>query len=162
MKDVDRNTAGYREPLIDVDLLRYWSAAVFTALIAAFAAVVTVRLAGDVFDTQLLVADRGGATELVPLADGRAFWVVIIATLTAASTLNLMLYVVPRPTRFFGVLGSLVLVLTLFWPISLDIANGMTIWLIAIHVVAGAIILGLLTSIVPVVTRPYAGKKARN
>lgn len=148
------NRAGYREPMVEVDLLRYWSAAAFTALIAGFAAVVVVRLAGDVFGTPLIVSETGGSSELVFLADGRAFWTAVVATLTAAATLNMMLYLVPRPTRFFGVLATLVLVFSLFWPLSLDVVNDVTLWLLILHVIVGAIIVGLLISIVPLVTRP--------
>ncbi len=143
----------YREPFLDVDLLRYWSATIFTGLIGAFSAVVITRLAGDVFDTPLLVTESGGSDQLVPLTDGRAFSTVMVATLVAAATLNLMLYAVPRATRFFGVLGVVVLAVTVFWPLSIDVSTEETLWLIGIHVVSGLIILGLLTSIVPVVTR---------
>ena len=145
----------HREPLVEVDMLRYWSTAVVTGLIAAFAAVVMVRFAGDVFSTPLFVTEQGGADELVPLADGRAFWSVMIVTGTAAAVLNLMLYVVPNPVRFFSVLGTVVMVLSLLWPLSLDIGTAEVAWLIGIHVVVGITIMSLLTGTVGLVTRRY-------
>ncbi len=144
----------YREPLVEVDLLRYWSTAVFSGLIAAFAAVVMLRFAGDIFDTPLFVTDRGGASELVPLSDGRAFWTVMIAAGAAAATLNLMLYVVPNTIRFFRALGSVVLLLSLLWPLTLDTGGAEKVWLVAIHLVVGSMIMSLLTGIVGLVTRP--------
>ncbi len=144
-----------REPLVEVDVLRYWSAAIFSGLIAAFAAVVALRFAGDVFNTPLFVTERGGADVLVPLSDGRAFWTTMIAAGTAAAVFNLMLYVVPNPTRFFSALGTVVLVLSLLWPLSLDTDVAEKAWLIAIHVIVGVTIMSLLMGIVGIVTRPY-------
>lgn len=144
----------YREPLVEVDLLRYWSTAIFSGLIAAFAAVVILRFAGDIFDTPLFVTERGGADELVPLSDGRAFWTAMVATGAAASMLNLMLYVVPNTIRFFQALGSLVLLLSLLWPLTLDIGDAEKVWLVAIHLVVGVMIMSLLTGVVGLVTRP--------
>lgn len=140
--------------MVEVDLLRYWSTAVFSGLIAAFAAVVMLRFAGDIFDTPLFVTERGGAAELVPLSDGRAFWTVMIATGAAAAVLNLMLYVVPNTIRFFRALGSVVLLLSLLWPLTLDTGGAEKAWLVAIHVVVGLMIMSLLTGIVGLVTRP--------
>lgn len=145
----------YKDPLLDVDLVRFWSAAAFIAFIAAFAAIVILRFAGDVFNTPLLVTAEGGADELVPLTDGRVFWSVVVITGTAAAMLNMMLYAVPNATRFFVVLGTVVLGMSLIWPFSLDVGNEETMWLVAIHVVVGIIIMSLLTGIVGMVTRPY-------
>lgn len=144
----------YREPLVEVDLLRYWGTALFSGLIAAFAAVVMLRFAGDVFDTPLFVTERGGADTLVPLSDGRAFWTVMITTGAAAAVLNLMLYVVPNPTRFFNALAYVVLALSLLWPLTLDTTGDVKAWLVAMHLVAGITIISLLTGIVGLVTRP--------
>ncbi len=151
----DESSGWYREPLVEVDLLRYWSTAVFSGLIAAFAAVVILRFAGDVFSTPLFVTEQGGADELVPLTDGRAFWSVMVVNGTAAAVLNLMLYVVPNPVRFFSVFGTVVMALSLLWPLSLDIGTAELAWLIGIHVVVGITIMSLLTGMVGLVTRPY-------
>ena len=148
------STGFYREPLVDVDVLRYWSTAIFSGLIAAFAAVVILRFAGDVFDTPLFVTERGGADSIVPLADGRAFWISMIAAGAAAAVLNLMLYVVPNPTKFFSALGTVVLLLSLLWPLTLDTGDAEKAWLIAIHIVVGVTVMSLLTGIVGLVTRP--------
>lgn len=145
----------YRDPLVDVDVLRFWSTAIFSGLIAAFAAVVILRFAGDVFGTPLYVTERGGADSLVPLADGSAFWTSMIAAGAAASVLNLMLYVVPNPTRFFSALGTVVLALSLLWPLTLDTGSAEKAWLIAIHIVVGVTVISLLNGIVGLVTRPY-------
>lgn len=144
----------YREPLVEVDFLRYWGTALFSGLIAAFAAIVILRFAGDVFDTPLVVTERGGADALVPLADGRVFWTVMFTTAAAAAVLNLMLYVVPNPIRFFDALAFVVLLLSLLWPLALDTGGDVKAWLIAIHLVAGITIISLLTGIVGLVTRP--------
>ena len=145
----------YREPLVDVDVLRYWSTAVFSGLIAGFAAVVILRFAGDIFDTPLFVTERSGADALVPLSDGRAFWTAMIATGAAAAVLNLMLYVVPNTIRFFRTLGYLVLALSLLWPLTLDTGGAEKAWLVAIHLVVGLMIMSLLTGVVGLVTRPH-------
>ena len=144
-----------RSPLLDVDLLRYWASVLFTGLIAAFAALVLVRFAGDVFDTPLLVSDRGGSSELVPLSDGRVFWTAMIATFTAGATLNIMLYVLPSPMTFFNILSFLVLAFSMLWPVSLDVGTQETAWLIAVHAVVGLVVIGLLNAIVGFVTRPH-------
>ncbi|MDJ0497431.1 MAG: DUF6069 family protein [Acidimicrobiia bacterium] len=144
----------YREPLVEVDLLRYWSTAVFSGLIVGFAAVVILRFAGDIFDTPLLVTERSGADALVPLSDGRAFWTAMIATGAGAAVLNLMLYVVPNTIRFFRALGSVVLLLSLLWPLTLDVGDAQKAWLVAIHLVVGLMIMSLLTGIIGLVTRP--------
>lgn len=144
----------YREPLVEVDLVRFWSSALFSGLIVGFAAVVLLRFAGDVFDTPLFVTEQGGADALVPLSDGRVFWTVMLVTGAAAAVLNLMLYVVPNPTGFFVALGSVMLILSLLWPLSIDIDGAETAWLMVIHVVVGMTIMALLTGVVGLVTRP--------
>jgi drug/metabolite transporter superfamily protein YnfA len=144
-----------RDPLVEVDLPRYWSTAIFTGLIAAFAALVILRFAGDVFDNPLFVTEQGGADELVPLTDGRVFWSAVVVNGTAAAVLNMMLYLVPKATRFFRALGTVVLIASLLWPLSLDVGDTETAWLIAIHIVVGATILLLLPASVGQVTRPY-------
>lgn len=158
MTTPETSSGWYREPLVEVDALRYWGTAIFSGLIAAFAALVILRFAGDVFDTPLFVTERGGAETLVPLSDGRVFWTVMFSTATAAATLNLMLYVVPNPTRFFRALASAVLLLSLVWPLTLDTTGAEKAWLVAIHLVVGLVTISLLTGIVPMVTRkPQAG-----
>lgn len=145
----------YRDPVVEVDLARYWSSAIFTGLIAAFAAVVIVRFAGDVFNTPLLVTENGGSSQLVPLGDGRAFWSVMIVTGAAAAVLNMMLYMVPDATRYFSALGFVVLAASLLWPLSLDVDAAEKAWLVLVHVVAGATIMSLLLGSTAMATRPY-------
>ena len=149
-----KSSSLYREPLVDMDEARFWSTAIFIGLIAAFAAVVMLRFAGDIFDTPLMVTDQGGADTLVPLTDGRAFWTSMVTAGAAAAVFNLMLYVVPNPTRFFRYLGTLVLLSSLLWPLTLDTGTAEKAWLVAIHLVVGITVMSLLTGIVGVVTRP--------
>ncbi len=150
------STSGWsRSPILDVDLLRYWASVLFTGLIAAFAALILVRFAGDVFNTPLLVSDRGGSSDLVALSDGRVFWTAMIATFTAGAMLNIMLYVLPNPMTFFNILSFLVLAFSVLWPISLDVGTAETAWLIGVHAVVGLVIISLLNAIVGFVTRPH-------
>jgi cytochrome b561 len=79
----------------------------------------------------------------------------MVAAGAAAAVLNLMLYVVPNPTRFFKYLGALVLLASLLWPLSLDTGTAEKAWLVAIHLVVGITVMSLLTGIVGVVTRPH-------
>lgn len=151
----DQKDRWYRDPVVDVDLARYWTSAIVTGLIAAFAAVVIVRFAGDVFDTPLMVTEDGGSSQLVPLGDGRAFWSVMFITGAAAAVLNMLLYMVPNATGFFSALGFVVLLASLLWPLSLDVGSAEKAWLISIHIVVGAILLPLLLQSAGRVTRPY-------
>lgn len=137
---------------IEVDPVRYWTAALVTGLIAAIAAIVIVRFAGDVLDTPLFVTERGGA-ELVPLSDSRVFWTVMLAAIAAAALLWIMLYLVPQPLRFFQGLGSVLLVASLLWPLTLDIDDAEKAWLASINIVSGVIILSLLTGTVRSIAR---------
>ena len=145
----------YRDPIVDVDLARYWSSAIVTGLIAAFAAVVIARFAGDVFNTPLLVTEDGGSSQLVPLGDGRAFWSVMIITGAAAALLNMMMYMVPNATGLFSALAFVVLLASLLWPLSLDVGTAEKAWLILIHVVVGTIIMTLLLQTAGLASRPY-------
>jgi hypothetical protein len=150
-----------RTPLLDVDLLRYWAAVLFTGVIAGFAALVVVRFAGDVFDTPLIVSDSGGSSDLVPLTDGRVLATALVATFAAGATLNLMLYVLPNPMTFFNILAILVLAFSMLWPISLEIDDPETLWLVGVHAVVGFVIIGLLNAIVGMVTRPHVPRYAQ-
>lgn len=150
-----------RAPLLDVDLLRYWAAVLFTSLIAAFAALILVRFAGDVFDMPLLVSDSGGSSNLVPLTDGRVLATAIVATFAAGATLNIMLYVLPNPMTFFNILSILALAFSMLWPISLEIDDPETLWLVGVHAVVGFVIIGLLNAIVGMVTRPHVPRESR-
>lgn len=137
---------------VEVDLLRYWATAFFTGLIAAFAGITLVRLAGDVFDTPLFVTETGGS-ELVPLTDGRVLVATLVVTFVAAATFNVMLYLVPNARTFFVTLALVVLAASLLWPASLDLSSDETIWLIGLHLIVGIIIIGLMSAMAPVVTR---------
>lgn len=64
-----------------------------------------------------------------------------------------MLYVVPNPTKFFSAFGTVALVLSLLWPLTLDTGSAEKAWLIAIHVVVGVMVISLLNGIVGLVTR---------
>jgi len=138
---------------IQVDLLRYWAAMLVVAAIAAFAGIIVLRMAGDVFDTPLLVPDSAGSDVLVPLSDSRVIWVSVLVTLAAAGVLNLMLYVVPRPEWFFSILAVVVLGASLMWPFSLAIEDAAKAWLVALQVVVGLIIMCLTLTVAGSVSR---------
>ncbi|MEM9037524.1 MAG: DUF6069 family protein [Actinomycetota bacterium] len=138
---------------VQVDLLRYWSTTFVVAAIASLAGITVVRLAGDVFDTPLLVPDRGGSETLVALSDSRVIWSCLLVTLAAAGVLNLMLYLVPRPAWFFQVLCVVALIASLLFPFSLDVDTSVQAWLVGVHVTVGIIIMSLTASIAGSVTR---------
>jgi hypothetical protein len=147
-----RLTYQSRRP-IQVDLLRYWSAMLVVAAIAAFAGIIVLRMAGDVFDTPLLVPDSAGSDILVPLSDSRVIWISVLVTLAAAGVLNLMLFVVPRPEWFFSILCVVILGASLMWPFSLEIEDAAKAWLVALQVVVGLIIMTLTLTVAGSVSR---------
>ncbi|MEO1061420.1 MAG: DUF6069 family protein [Actinomycetota bacterium] len=138
---------------VQIDLLRYWSAALVVAAIASFAGITVVRLAGDVFDTPLLVTDRGGSGSLVVLSDSRVIWTCLLVTVAAAGTLNLMLYLIPRPEWFFEILCVVALVASLLFPFSLAIDGAAQAWLVGLHLTVGLIVMSLVVTIAHSVTR---------
>lgn len=144
---------------VQVDLVKYWATALVVAAIASFAGITVVRLAGDVFDTPLLVPDRGGSTNLVALSDSRVIWTCLVVTVAAAGVLNLMLYLVPRPTWFFEILCVVVLGASLLFPLSLDVDSKVQAWLIALHVVVGLIVMSLVVTLAGSVARVVPGPR---
>jgi hypothetical protein len=123
------------------------------AAIAAFAGIIVLRMAGDVFDTPLLVPETAGSDILVPLTDSRVIWISVIVTLAAAGVLNLMLFVVPRPEWFYSILCVVILVASLMWPFSLEIEDAAKAWLVALQVVVGLIIMSLTLTVAGSVSR---------
>ena len=69
-----------------------------------------------------------------------AFLVGIVAT----GVLHLFLRFVPRPTVFFFWLAFLAMIASLLAPLSLHVTNTAKIWLCAMHVVVGLVIISLL------------------
>lgn len=128
--------------VVEVDLVRFWSATAVIAAIAAFAGVTVTRLAGDVFDTPIYVAERGGGA-LVPLSDGRVVWVAIVVTIVAAGVLNLMLYLVPSAEKLFAMLAIVAMAAGATWSFSLDVDRENQLWLVVLQVVVGAVIASL-------------------
>lgn len=146
-------TGGLR-PRVHVDLARYWSSMVVVAAIAAFAGLVVVRLAGDLFDTVLIVPERSGVDQLVPLSDGRVIWTAVLVTAAAAGVLNLMLYLVPRPEWFYTILALVTMALSVVWPFSLDVDGDVQAWLVVLDLTVGLIVLVLTLVVARAVTRP--------
>jgi Family of unknown function (DUF6069) len=138
---------------IEVDHVRYWSGIAVTAAIAALAGVIVTRLAGDVFDTPLRITERGGSDVLVPLTDSRVIWTCVAVALAAGGVMNLMLYLLPHPQVFFGLLSAVVMVGSLLWPLSIDVTDAERIWLIVVNVVVGVIVVTLVSNLATMTTR---------
>ncbi len=138
---------------VQIDLVRYWSSVLVVAAIASFAGIAIVRLAGDVFDTPLLVSDRGGSGNLVVLSDSRVIWACLLVTIAAAGVLNLMLYLIPSPEWFFEILCIVALVASMLLPFSLPIDGAAQAWLVGLHLTVGLIVMSLVISISHSVTR---------
>jgi hypothetical protein len=138
----------------EVDAVKLWIGGLVTAIIAAFTGVLMLHLASGVFNTALFVPDEPGSDTLELLTESRVIGVAVLATLAATAVLWVMLMVVPKGTMFFSVLGTVVLAVSMLWPLSIDgLDEKHQLWLLLMNFIVGILILGLLTALIPVVSR---------
>jgi hypothetical protein len=138
----------------EVDAAKLWIGGLVTAVIAGFTGVVMLHLATGVFNTALFVPEEAGSDVLVLLSEGRVIAVAALATLVATAVLWLMLIAVPNGGMFWGVLGTVVLALSMLWPLSIEgLDEKHQLWLLLMNFIVGLVILGLLTALIPVVSR---------
>ena len=138
----------------EVDAVKLWIGGLVTAVIAGFTGVAMLPLASGVFDTALYVPKEAGSDELVLLTEARIMGVAMLATLAGTAVLWLMLVAVPKGAMFFSVLGTVVLAVTMLWPLSIEgLDDKHQLWLLLMNFIVGVIILGLLTALIPVTSR---------
>lgn len=111
---------------------RLWATGVTTALVAALAAAVVWLFATQVFDEMLLVSSPGGG--LQELGVGPVLLVGFVMGIVATGVLYLLLRYVPRGDLFFGLLGTLFLLISLIPIAQLDVTTANKLWLAAMHV----------------------------
>lgn len=118
--------------------------AAFTAIVLALAAYLLAR---EVFDVDFLVriGNSSGGLELVPLV------AVIISTLVGAIGATVLFGVlarfVRRPLRAFQIIAVLLLVLSFMQPLTQpdEVTGATRAWLIVMHILAGAAIIGVFS-----------------
>jgi len=138
----------------EVDAVKLWIGGLVTAVIAGFTGVLMLHLASGVFNTAIVVPQEAGSDTYVLLTEARVLGVAALATLAATGVLWLMLIAVPKGTMFFSVLGTVVLAISMLWPLSLGgLDESHQLWLLLMNFVVGVLILGLLTALIPVVSR---------
>lgn len=125
-----------------VDGGRLWTIGIVTSIVAAIAAAVVWLFATEVFDTVLFVAGPGqDPQELnVGLVLGFAFVMGILAT----GVLHLLLAFVPRGEVFFGVIATLVLLVSFIPLATLDVTTENKLWLAAMHIAVYIIVVPTL------------------
>lgn len=138
----------------EVEAGKLWIGALVTAVIAGFMGVLMLHLASGVFNTALFVPEEPGSDTLVLLTESRIMWVALVATVAATAVLWVMMLVVPKGIMFFSILGTVVLGVSMLWPLSIDgLDDKHQLWLLLMNFVVGILILGLLTALIPVVSR---------
>lgn len=134
--------------------MKLWIGGLVTAVIAGFTGVVMLHLASGVFDTAILVPDEAGSDLFVQLTEARILGVAALAALAATGVLWLMLLVVPKGAMFFSLLGTVILALSMLWPLSIEgLDDAHQLWLLLMNFAVGILILGVLTALIPVVSR---------
>jgi len=124
---------------VRIDGRRLWGAGVATAAIAALAGAVVFLFATKVFDVTLRVR-TGSSSPYEDLSVVQVMVVAFLVGIVATGVLHLFLRFVPRPTVFFFWLAFLAMIA----PLSLHVTNTAKIWLCAMHVVVGLVIISLL------------------
>ena len=138
----------------EVDAVKLWIGGLVTGVIAGFTGVLMLHLASGVFNTAILVPDEPGSDVLVLLTESRILGVAMLATIAATGVLWLMLLVVPKGAMFFSILGTVVLAVTMLWPLSIEsLDDTHQLWLLLMNFIVGIMILGLLTALIPVTSR---------
>jgi hypothetical protein len=128
---------------VRIDGRRLWGAGVATAAIAALAGAVVFLFATKVFDVTLRVR-TGSSSPYEDLSVVQVMVVAFLVGIVATGVLHLFLRFVPRPTVFFFWLAFLAMIASLLAPLSLHVTNTAKIWLCAMHVVVGLVIISLL------------------
>ncbi len=121
---------------------RLWTIGIVTSIVAALAAGVVWLFATEVFDVVLFVESPGGDPEelTVGLVLGFAFIMGVLAT----GLLHLLLAFVPRGEVFFGVIGTLVLVVSFVFVATLDVTTENKLWLAVMHITVYLIVVPTL------------------
>ena len=136
---------------VRIDVRRLWGAGLATAAVAAVAGAVVFLFATEVFDVTLRVR-RGSSGPYHDLTVVQVMIVGFLAGVVATGVMHLLLRFVPRPKVFFFWLASLATIASLLAPLSLEITDKAKLWLCAMHVVVGLVIISLLLAIASRVT----------
>ena len=127
---------------VRIDAGRLWGAGLATSAIAAVAGAVVFLFATKIFDMTLRVRTGSGPYEELGLI--QVLIVGFLAGVVATAVLHLFLRFVPRPKVFFFWLAFLAMIASLLAPLSLQITDKAKIWLCAMHIVDGIVIISLL------------------
>ena len=125
---------------------RLIGAGVLAAVVAAVANLAVFFVAREVFGISFDMPYRG--SELEPLPPGMVVAASAVPALVAAALFGLLGLFLQRPLRVFQVIALLALLASFGGPLSLsDVGTSTRVGLIAMHVVAAAAIVGVLTAL---------------
>lgn len=138
----------------NVEAGRLWAVGLATAVVAALAALVVFLFATQVFDQTLFVQEGTGG-DLVELTAVPVLVVAVVAGILATLLLWLLLLFVPRGDLFFGLIATIVWLLS-FIVIAVipDITTENRLWLAGMHTVAYLVIVPTLSGSIPRVATP--------
>lgn len=125
---------------------KLWQAAVLAAVLAVIGNLIVFFVGNQLLPTPLLIPTQPGGTELAPLTALPVIAATIIPILLAALFLTLLGRWVARPFTIFTVVAVLFLLLSFISPLLLPVDLMSKLILNAMHVVAGVIAIGVLTT----------------
>jgi hypothetical protein len=134
---------------------RLWAIGATTALVGALAAAVVWLFATQVFDETLLV-QQGSSGDLQELGVGTVLIVAFVMGLIAVGVWYLLLLFVPRGDLFFGLLGTLFLLISFVPLAQFDVSTANKLWLAAMHLTVYVFVVPILSgSVNRVATRRF-------
>jgi len=145
----------------NVEAGRLWAVGVATSVVAALAVLVVFAFATQVFDETLFI-QLGSGGEVTELTIGPVLIVPFVAGLLATLLLWLLLLFVPRGDLFFGLLATIVFLLSFVLIATIpDITTENRLWLAGMSVVAYLVIVPTLSGSVRRVATPQVSHPGR-
>ena len=145
----------------NVETGRLWAVGVATSVVAALAALVVFLFATQVFDQTLFVNDGSG--NLVELTAGPVLVVAFVAGIAATVVLWVLLLFVPRGDLFFGLIATIVFLLSFvaIATIPEEVPTETRLWLAGMHTVVYLVIVPTLSGSISRVAVPQVSHSGR-
>ena len=137
----------------ELDQGKYWAAGLATSVVAGAAGLVMFMIAQAIFKADLMVPAKLGGERLIELAPWSVFRNGVVAGIVAAGLLWLLLLIVPGATKFFGWIAGLFVIAAAILPFTFEVDTEDQLWLAAINLITGLVVIILLLGTVPKVVR---------
>lgn len=124
---------------------RLWWVGLFAATDAAIGNVIVFALGKSLLGISFLMPPKPGVTELVPLSMTNVVIASVVPAVAATVFLAILGKFAPRPIRVFRIISVVFLLVSFGGPLSLPVDLSTKVALSVMHVVAGAVIVGMLT-----------------